>query len=120
MILSAGGLAAALLGAVCVVFHAFGDFGTPIKLTLIGGVLKLLFNVLFITIPVLNISGAAISAVLSNVICLVYAVNTVRKRFGIRVGCIAHTVPSVFAAVSGVCICFTAGCLLLRERLWQL
>ena len=100
-VLSAGGLAAALLGAVCVVFHAYGDFGFPIKVTLAGGAMKLVFNVLFITAPFLNISGAAISAVLSNVLCLIWAVTAVRKRFGIRTGCIRYTIPSVFAAISG-------------------
>lgn len=100
-ILSAGGLFAALLGAVCVIFHAYGDFGFPIRITLIGGALKLLFNMLFIIIPQMNISGAAVSAVLANAICLVYAVKTAKKRFGISTGCVVYTAPSAFAALSG-------------------
>ena len=55
-VLSIGGLVGALLIAVCTVFHAFGDFGFPIKVTLIGGALKLLFNVVFILPPALNIT----------------------------------------------------------------
>lgn len=101
VILSVGGLAAALLGAVCVVFHAYGDFGFPIKLTLIGGALKLLLNIPFIIIPALNISGAALSAVVSNVVCLAYAAVTIQKRYKFGTGCVRYTLPSAFAALSG-------------------
>ena len=100
-LLSAGGTAAALLGSVCVIFHAYGDFGSPIRITLICGALKLLLNIVFIPVPMLNISGAAVSSVLSNAVCLIYAVKSVRKRFGISTGCIRYTLPSLFAAVSG-------------------
>ncbi len=100
-VLSAGGLAAALLGAVCVIFHAFGDFAFPIKLTLIGGALKLMFNVLFIIVPMLNITGAALSAVLSNLICLLYAVKTVKTKYKLDVKCVKYCLPSGFSALGG-------------------
>ena len=101
VVLCAGGLPAALLGAVCVVFHAYGDFGFPIKVTLIGGVLKLAFNILFITIPSLNIAGAATSAVLSNTVCLIYAVRTAGRKLGTDINCVSYSLPSVFAALGG-------------------
>lgn len=101
VVLSAGGLAAALLGAVCVVFHSYGDFGFPIKVTLIGGVLKLFLNILFITVPFLNITGAAISAVLSNLICLIYAVKRAKKQLGISIGCFGYSLPAMFGAAGG-------------------
>ena len=81
-VLGGGGVIAGLLGAVCVVFNSYGDFGFPIKLTLIGGAVKLFLNVGFMLIPALNITGAAISAVLSNLVCLVYASSEAKKRFG--------------------------------------
>lgn len=98
-ILSAGGIFSALLGAVCVVFNAYGDFAFPIKVTLIGGALKLILNVLFITIPFVNISGASLSAVVTNIICLIYASKAAVGKLGIDVPCIRCSVPSVFSAV---------------------
>ncbi|MBO6232426.1 MAG: polysaccharide biosynthesis C-terminal domain-containing protein [Ruminiclostridium sp.] len=100
-LLSAGGLVPALLGSVCMIFNAYGDFGFPIKVTLIGGAVKLVFNVMFIAVPQMNISGAAISSVLSCAVCLVYSVRTLKKRFGISTGCIRYSIPSVFAGLGG-------------------
>ena len=100
-ILSAGGIAAALLGAVCTVFYAYGDFSYPIKITLIGGALKLLFNIAFIIVPELNITGAAISAVLSNLICLLLAGREAEKKLGVRVRYASYSLPAIFAALGG-------------------
>ena len=100
-VLSAGGVAAALLGAVCVIFHAYGDFVFPIKVTLIGGAVKLILNAAFILLPFLNITGASVSAVLTNIICLIYTVVTVKKRLGISTGCVKYSIPSVTAALVG-------------------
>ena len=101
VVLSAGGLIPALLGALFVIFHAFGDFGTPVKVMFIGGAVKLLLSAAFIVIPQLNITGAAAASVLSDAICLAYAVKAVKKRFGLSTGCIGYSLPSVFAALSG-------------------
>lgn len=100
-VLCAGGLGAALLGAECVVFNAYGDFRFPIKLTLIGGALKLAMNAVFIIIPTLNIVGAAISAILSNLICLVYAVREAEKRFGINASAMKYALIPLFASAVG-------------------
>ena len=100
-VLGAGGLAAGILGSVCTVFLAYGDFGTPIKITLIGGAIKLFLNAAFITIPEVNIAGAAISAVLSNAICLIFAVKSAKKRLGAEIPYIAYSLPSAFAALGG-------------------
>ena len=94
-VLSAGGITAGLLGSVFIVFHAFGDFGYPIRITLIGGALKLLFNVIFVTLPFMNISGAAVSGVLSNAICLVCAVREVKGRFGLSTGIVRYSLPAL-------------------------
>ena len=100
-VLGAGGLISALVGAVFVIFHAYGDFGTPVKVTLTGGALKLAFSAAFIVIPQLNITGAALASVLSDVICLIYIVKSAKKKLGIVTDCVRYSIPSVFAAVSG-------------------
>ncbi|MBR1833414.1 MAG: oligosaccharide flippase family protein [Ruminiclostridium sp.] len=97
-VLSAGGITAGLLGSVFIVFHAFGDFGYPIRITLIGGALKLMFNVIFVTLPFMNISGAAVSGVLSNAICLVCAVREIKSRFGLSTGIVRYSLPALFGA----------------------
>ena len=97
-VLSAGGITAGLLGSVFIVFHAFGDFGYPIRITLIGGALKLLFNVIFVTLPFMNISGAAVSGVLSNAVCLVCAVREAKGRFGLSTGIVRYSLPALFGA----------------------
>lgn len=97
-VLSAGGITAGLLGSVFIIFHAYGDFGYPIRLTLIGGALKLLFNAIFVTLPFMNISGAALSGVISNSVCLICAVREVRRRFGVSTGIVRYSVPSLFGA----------------------
>jgi len=94
-VLSAGGITAGLLGSVFIIFHAYGDFGYPIRITLIGGALKLLFNVIFVTLPFMNISGAAVSGVLSNTICLVCAVREVKGRFGLSTGIVRYSLPAL-------------------------
>lgn len=97
-VLSAGGLIAALLGAMFAVFHACGDFGTPIKMTLGCGALKLFLNALFITAPFLNITGAAISAILSDFVCLMYALRAAKTKLGLGISCMKHCLPSIFSA----------------------
>lgn len=97
-VLSAGGITSGLLGAVFVIFHAYGDFGYPIKMTLIGGALKLLFNIVFVILPFMNITGAAVSGILSNVICLILSAREIRGRFGIRAGIVRYSRPSLLAA----------------------
>ena len=97
-VLSAGGIAAGLLGAVFVIFHAYGDFGYPIRMTLIGGALKLMFNVAFVIFPFMNITGAALSGVLSNVICLYLSAREVRKRYGMGTGIVRFSRPALLAA----------------------
>ena len=98
-VLSAGGIAAGLLGAVFIIFHAYGDFGYPIKMTLICGGLKLILNLAFVILPFMNITGAALSGVLSNVICLMLSAREVRRRFGIGTGIVRFSRPAVLAAV---------------------
>ncbi len=100
-VLSAGGIAAALLGAVCAVFNSYGDFGFPIRITLIGGAVKLFLNVLFIIVPQLNITGASLSLVMSSAICLIYASAAAKKRFGLDMRFMAYSAPAVSGALTG-------------------
>ena len=68
---------------------------------LFGGGLRIVFNIMFITIPMLNIAGAAVSSVLSGVICLICSVKKLKGRYGTETRCIRYSAPSVISALAG-------------------
>ena len=104
-ILSAGSIFAGLSGAVCMVFHAFGDFKFPVKSALIGGAVKLVLNAAFIIIPSINISGAALSMLITNIVCLIYEVYVMRRKFGIKTSVArAAWKPVIAALLSGAAL----------------
>lgn len=95
-ILSFGGIISGLGGAAFTVFHAFGDFKTPVRITLYGGAVKFLLNVLLLLIPQINISGAALSTVLSNGVMTLCAVRLLKKDFGCVRRCFPLPCPRFF------------------------
>lgn len=96
-ILSLGSIFAGIGGALFILFQAYGDFKTPVKITLISGVVKLFLNVILLLIPFVNISGAAISAVISNIFATVYACREIKRKFGLSVSPFRESVPSLLA-----------------------
>ena len=64
-ILSYGGFSLALAGALFVIFQAIGRADIPLKQMLFSAGMKLVLNYTLVGIPELNISGAAVSTVLS-------------------------------------------------------
>ena len=66
-VLCAGGIPIALCSGIFSVFQATGRSDIPIKLMMTGSVVKLIFNLLFIRIPFLSFSGAALSTVVSHI-----------------------------------------------------
>lgn len=104
-ILSLGGIVSGLGGAVFTVFHAYGDFKTPVRITLYGGAVKFILNVLLLLIPQINISGAAISTVLSNVLMTLYACRILKKRFRVRLAVFSDSLPAFLAGLAAsVCL----------------
>ncbi|MBP5604878.1 MAG: oligosaccharide flippase family protein [Ruminiclostridium sp.] len=100
-VLSISGIIPALLGAVYMIFDAHGDYGFPIKMILLGGGMRIVFNIMFITIPLLNITGAAVSSVLSGAICLLFSVKKLKSRYNTNVHCVKYSVPAVMSALIG-------------------
>lgn len=80
-VLSLGGVISAAFGAVLTVFQSCGDFRFPVKTALIHGALKLILNIVLISLPFMNITGAALATVLSDFICLLYSLNVLKKRY---------------------------------------
>lgn len=106
-ILSLGGIVSGLGGAVFTVFNAYGDFKTPVKLTLYGGLIKFLLNVTLLTIPQINISGAALSTVLANALITLCAYLILKKRRSLKLPLFSASLPSLLAGgVCAVCLSF--------------
>lgn len=104
-ILSIGGIISGLGGAVFTVFHAYGDFKTPVKITLYGGAVKFILNVLLLLIPQVNISGAALSTVLSNGFMTLYACRVLKKRFRVRLPLFSASFPALLSGLAAsVCV----------------
>ena len=104
-ILSIGGIVSGLGGAVFTVFHAYGDFKTPVKITLYGGAVKFIMNVLLLLIPQINISGAALSTVLSNGFMTLYACRVLKKRFCVRLPLFSASLPALLSGLAAsVCV----------------
>ena len=104
-ILSLGGIVSGLGGAVFTVFHAYGDFKTPVKITLYGGLVKFILNVLLLLIPQINISGAALSTVLSNGFMTLYACRVLKKRFCVRLPLFSASLPALLSGLAAsVCL----------------
>lgn len=111
-ILSGGVFITAAFFAVTTVFQAFGDFNFPIKIALIHGVFKLLFNIVLIPLPFMNISGTAVSALISDLICLIWSIIMLKKKYCNEKLLISSFFSPVFsAALSGGLVYCTFGAL---------
>ncbi len=104
-ILSLGGIISGVGGALFTAFNAFGDFKTPVKITMYGGAVKFMLNAALLLIPQVNISGAAISTVLSNLFCTIYAYRALKKRCNAAIPVFSASFPSLIAGLAAsVCL----------------
>lgn len=65
-------------------FQSIGKSYIPVKLMIIGVIIKLLGNIILIPIPSLNINGAAISTTLCYIVIFILSVIFIIKETGIR------------------------------------
>lgn len=104
-ILSTGGIFAAFAGAMMSIFQGYGDFRTPVKITLLTGLVKFILNVTLIMIPSVNISGAAMATTISQLFCVFYSSHVIKKKYGFRISMISEAFPML---VSGCISAITA------------
>lgn len=97
-ILSIGGIFASLQGALACVFQAYGDFKTPLRVTLADGLVKFLLNVVLMLIPGVNISGAALATAASNLFGTFYVQHLLKKKFGLKLSIANVAFPSFISA----------------------
>lgn len=96
-ILSIGGIFASFAGAVMNVFQGYGDFKTPVRITLVTGLVKFILNVALILIPSVNISGAALSTTISQIFCVFYSLRVIKKKYGMNISLLAEAFPMMIS-----------------------
>lgn len=102
-ILSIGGIFASFAGALMNIFQGYGDFRTPVRITLVTGLIKFVLNVGLILIPGVNICGAAMATAVSQLFCVFYTLTVIKKRFGIAVSFVKESFPMlVSGCISGI------------------
>lgn len=102
-ILSIGGIFASFAGALLNVFQGYGDFRTPVKITLLAGLVKFVLNVVLILIPGVNICGAAAATSVSQLFCVFYTLSVIKRQFGISLSFVKESFPMlVSGCISGI------------------
>lgn len=103
-ILAIGGVFLTLSSTFYSVFQVIGRTDIPIKLTLVASSLKLILNVFLVSVPQININGAAISTLISyavSALCGYFAVEAVT---GIELNILSYMkmplIASVFCCVA--------------------
>ena len=96
-ILSIGGIFASFCGALMCVFQGYGDFGTPVRITLIMGLVKFILNVGLIMIPGVNICGAAAATALSQFFGIFYTLRVLKKRLRISISFMSEVFPMLIS-----------------------
>ena len=81
------------------VLQTIGKSDLPIIISLVGGGLKLIGNMILIPIPSININGAAISAVISNGIMCIWSVIAMIRISGIKLNIRAIFVKTICAGI---------------------
>lgn len=104
-ILSTGGIFASFAGAAMTVFQGYGDFKTPVRITLVTGFVKFVLNVGLILIPSVNISGAAIATSVSQLFCTFYSLRVIRNKYRLGISFITEAFPML---ISGCISAITA------------
>lgn len=97
-VLSIGGIFSAFSGALLSVFQAYGDFKTPVRATLFGGFFKFTLNTVLLMIPGVNITGAAASTTISNIIIMLYVIRKINKLHSIDISFVKTGFPSLMSA----------------------
>ncbi len=102
-ILSTGGIFASFAGALMNIFQAYGDFKTPVRITLLTGLVKFALNVILIPVPGVNICGAAVATSVSQLFCVFYTLSVIKKRFGIHLSFVSEAFSMlVSGGISGI------------------
>lgn len=102
-ILCLGGIPIALCGGLFSVFQAIGRFDLPIKLMMAGSASKLILNLLFLRIPFLAISGAALSTVVSHLLVMILGIISLGRASGASIKIFPLFVKPFSAAFSCAC-----------------
>lgn len=102
-VLCMGGIPIAVCGGLFSVFQAVGRFDLPIKLMMCGSAAKLIMNLLFLRVPLLSVSGAALSTVISHILVMVLGLASLKGAIGTRIR-VSKLFAKPFAAAFACCL----------------
>lgn len=105
IILCMGGLFMVMSSAMFGIFQSINKAHIPLALMIGSVLIKLILNPLLISVPWLNISGAALSSVIGYIFMSVGGVIAMRRRLPEKIGVFGAIAPPL---VCGVCCGFAA------------
>ncbi len=92
-----------LVGPINSLLQAVGRADVPVKIILIGGVVKVVLNIVLVMIPALNVNGSSYSTLMCYLVMVVLSLLAVRKYMGIHLRWSSVVIrPTVAALVCGV------------------
>lgn len=96
------------------ILQALGRADIPVKIVLVGGVVKLVFNLLLIRVPSLNIQGSAISTLICYIVMVILSLRALRKVTGLRLSPKRTFLKPLFASICCGAAAWSANGLLSR------
>ena len=95
---------AAIFSALCQpvtsILQSIGKYDSPVKVMLIAAVVKCLANLALISVPSLNVKGAALGSCVSYLVLLAILISLLKKYTGIRFNFIKMLIPPLVSAVA--------------------
>ncbi len=98
-ILCLGGIFMVISSALFGIFQSIGKPFVPLVLMIISVLMKLFLNPLFISIPALNISGAALSSIIGYAFTAFFGLIALKHYFPQKTGIIKAVVPNIFIGI---------------------
>lgn len=99
IILCLGGIFMVLSSAIFCAFQSIGKAHIPLVLMICSVFVKLLLNPILISIPQLNIAGAALASVCGYIFMTVTGIVALRKQLPCKIGFLSAIIPPLFSGI---------------------
>lgn len=112
VILCLGGIFMVISSALFGIFQSIGKPHIPLILMIISVLLKFVLNPVLISVPALNISGAALSSVIGYAFTAFFGIIALKRSFPQKTGIAKAIIPNLFiGAICAVCAKIIYECL---------
>lgn len=106
VLMCAGGIVISVAGALFCVFQALGRSDLPIKLMIPASIIKLVLNLVLISVPELNVAGAVISTIISYFFVCITGAFCLKKCTGIRLTITKSLIKPLWSAIIAAIVTF--------------